>query len=83
MLGEIDRLRGTNFQQQIAEKGRIILFLPKIEVVKVGVYYPLSVEERVKRARRIARKYCASCKSDDCKDCIWYHLMNEILGGDP
>jgi len=83
LFGEIDRIFGTNYQQQIAEKGRIILFLPRIKVVRVGVYYPLSVEERIKRARKIARKYCALCNADNCEGCIWYHLMNEILGGDP
>lgn len=45
-------------------------------------YNPLTDDEAQKKADRIAQEYCVGCPSDypACKECIWYLIMNNIIG---
>lgn len=47
-------------------------------------YVPLTVPEQQDRANEIARKICSKCANHDyetgCKKCIWYLLMNAMIG---
>jgi hypothetical protein len=46
-------------------------------------YIPLTKKEQQKRANEIAQKVCFDCPKDyetGCKECIWYLLMNSMIG---
>lgn len=83
LIGELDKKYGTTYQKAISE-GKFVL-IQNVKFEQVGVFYPLSYEERMERARRLA-KFCISCQmkiEQKCEDCIWYKLMNSITGVDP
>ena len=77
-----DKLYGTNYIEQLLTYGTIITKSPSEPIViKLQTcYYPLTVEERLARAKKIARDKCRNCPRDSCEGCIWHWLMNEILG---
>jgi hypothetical protein len=48
-------------------------------------YIPLTQEEQQTKANNIARKKCPKCECDmdyetGCKKCVWYLLMNQMIG---
>jgi hypothetical protein len=48
-------------------------------------YIPLTQKEQQDKADAIARKVCSECPKDyetGCKECIWYLLMNAMIGED-
>lgn len=47
------------------------------------LYNPLTDQEQQDKANKIAQKVCTNCLNDyetGCKDCIWYLLMNSMIG---
>jgi hypothetical protein len=53
--------------------------------MKDEAYSPLNEDEAQRRANNVARVHCVPCNGDyesKCKNCIWYKLMNEIVGVD-
>jgi len=52
-------------------------------VVILKLYNPLTEKEQQDKANRIAQKICTGCRADydtGCKKCIWYLLMNSMIG---
>ena len=48
-------------------------------------YIPLSREEQQVKVNRIARERCVPCNCEYCVcvNCMWYYLMNEMVGEQP
>ena len=83
LIGELDKKYGTAYQIAINNDGFVLIQNVKFE--QIGVFYPLSHEERMVRARRLA-KFCIPCQmkvEQKCENCIWYLLMNSIAGVEP
>jgi hypothetical protein len=84
LIGEFDMMRGTHYQDMIRE-GKFIL-IQNIKLETIGTFYPLSHEERLKKARAVGRIFCTNCQmrvEQTCEKCIWHKLMNSIIGVDP
>lgn len=46
-------------------------------------YNPLTKKEQQEKADKVAQNICIYCDGDyesKCKKCIWYLLMNSIIG---
>lgn len=46
-------------------------------------YNPLTKREQQDKANKLATKVCSGCREDyetGCKKCIWYLLMNAMIG---
>lgn len=82
-LGNVDRMTGSTYQQQIRDNKKVVIYLPPIIHKIMGVFYPLSKEDRMKRVKRLTKRYCHPCQKDvshDCQNCWVHWLSNEILG---
>lgn len=47
------------------------------------MYIPLTKEEQQAKATKIAQRVCPLCPHDydtGCKKCIWYLIMNGMIG---
>jgi len=88
IFGIIDRETGTNYQEQIRTQDFVVLpYKVVIEVKVFSTFFPIALNERFKRAKKVVRDICYNCDKkmragfhDPCWNCPWRWVMNEIIG---